>query len=308
MSSRLAIRIGGAALSLAALAACSDPVTAPVSRAPTFSAPTFAVAATWPSTSPIATTTAEVGSTAVCNAGPQSASFTASKTEVLVVPSDGLPGTDGTLHTASFTLAAGTCTLVSSKNSPDDAQGTDNPIKVTVNMTANFASVSFAFAAGDGCPAISPSDLVGSTVAVCYNNYHGSLVTFTTTAPPPPPGGCTYTKGWYRNNGSNTVVAVDGRSKADAQAIFNATPGKPGDVTWEGDNNTLNLYQQLLAAILNGGLNGPQAVKTAIANAQAATGGTGQNITLVPGTDVSALIDALTYFNEGNYAGWPHCS
>ena len=306
MSSRLAVRIGGAALSLAALAACSDPVTAPTARTPVLDTPSFALAASYPSTSAIAGITPEIQTVTLCNAGPQSASFDATKAGTV----GGDPTTGQLLTPAApttFTLGAGLCTVIATKfGQADDAPGLDNPILVTTHMTTNFQSVSIAFTDGiSGCPALSGT--TGNEARVCMNNYHGAIITYVSTNPPPPPGGCTYTKGWYRNNGSNTVVAVDGRSKADAQAIFAATPGKPGNVTWEGDNNTLNLYKQLLAEILNGGLNGPQAVKDAIAAAQAATNGSGQNITLVAGTNVSALIDALTYFNEGNYAGWPHC-
>ena len=129
----------------------------------------------------------------------------------------------------------------------------------------------------------------------------------------PPPSVCTYTKGWYRNNGSDTVIAVDGRTKAQAQAIFGATPGKPGGVTWQGGNNTLNLYQQLLAALnnLGGDANedaGPAAVDAAIDEAQAGTGGTGLNITTtLTQAQVSSLIDTLSAFNEGKFAGFPHC-
>jgi hypothetical protein len=137
-------------------------------------------------------------------------------------------------------------------------------------------------------------------------------VTFQNTFTPPPTG-CTYTKGWYRNNGSSTVIAVDGRSIAQAQAIFKATPGQPGSVTFGGNNTLLNLYQQLLAALnnLGGDANeddGPAAVDAAIDAAQNGTGGTGLNITttLTQG-QMSALITTLTAFNEGTYAGWPHC-
>jgi len=123
-----------------------------------------------------------------------------------------------------------------------------------------------------------------------------------------PSGGCTFTKGWYRNKGSNTVTAVDGRSKSDAQTIFSATPGQPNGVTWEGSNDVLNLYQQLLAAILNGGTNGPAATQAAIIAAQAGTGGTGLNITTtLTQTEISDLINALSAFNEGTLAGFPHC-
>jgi len=123
---------------------------------------------------------------------------------------------------------------------------------------------------------------------------------------------CGYTKGWYRNkNGAPTVIAVDGRSIAEAQAIFAATPGKPGGVTWGASNNNLNLYQQLLAALQNldgDPLGGPDAVDQAIADALAGTSGTGLNIIVAPGTDVSGLIDTLSSFNEGDFAGFPHCT
>lgn len=135
-----------------------------------------------------------------------------------------------------------------------------------------------------------------------YNDYIFSVV------PSVIPGHCTYTKGWYRNHGSNTVTALDGRSKTDVQAIFDATPGQAGNVTWQGGNDVLNLYQQLLAALLNGGTSGPTAVQTAISQALAGTGGTGQNITTtLTQTQVSDLTDILSSFNEGSFAGFPHC-
>ena len=139
-------------------------------------------------------------------------------------------------------------------------------------------------------------------------------VTFENTFTPPATG-CTYTKGWYRNNGSSTVLdGVDGRTKADAQAIFNATPGKPGTVTFGGNNTLLNLYQQFLAALnnLGGDANeddGPAAVDAAIDAVQAGTGGTGLNITTtLTQTEMSALIGTLSSFNEGDFTGWPHCA
>jgi len=125
-----------------------------------------------------------------------------------------------------------------------------------------------------------------------------------------PSGGCTYTKGWYRNNGSNTVTPVNGLSKADAQAIFDATPGKPGNVTWVGSNDLLNLYQQLLAAMLNGGTSsGNSTVTGAIAAAQLGTTVTGLKITTtLTQAQISALINTLSTFNEGSFPGFPHCS
>lgn len=147
----------------------------------------------------------------------------------------------------------------------------------------------------------------------------GASITFF-NVPEPPPSGCTYTKGWYQNkNGAPTVIAVDGRTIAEAQAIFAATPGQPGGVTWgvgaltnNKPNNLLNLYQQFLAALQNLGGdanedNGPPAVDAAIDAVQAATGGSGLYISMVAGTDVGALTGVLASFNEGAFADWPHC-
>jgi len=133
------------------------------------------------------------------------------------------------------------------------------------------------------------------------------------------PEGCTYTKGWYQNkNGAPTVIAVDGRSITEAQAIFAATPGQPGSVTWgtsNKPNSLLNLYQQLLAALNNLGGDafedaGPDDVDAAIDAAQNGTGGSGLNITTtLTATEIGNLTATLSAFNEGQYAtdGWPHC-
>jgi hypothetical protein len=154
----------------------------------------------------------------------------------------------------------------------------------------------------------STSNIGARTATIYVNAFHSASVTFTNTADAT---GCTYTKGWYRNNGSSTIIAVDGRSVSDEQAIFGATPGKPNGVTWGADNNNLNLYQQLLAALNNLGgdpLAGPANVDAAISAALAATGGSGKSITVAAGTDVSGLISVLSAFNEGSLTGWPHCA
>lgn len=158
------------------------------------------------------------------------------------------------------------------------------------------------------------ADLATRTATVYINNDMGRIVTFTNDFTPPATG-CTYTKGWYRNNGSSTVIAVDGRSISDVQAIFAATPGKPGNVTFGGDNTLLNLYQQFLAALQNlgGDANedlGPTAVDDAIDDVQDGTNGLNQNITNLnlDQTEMSALIAVLSAFNEGYYSGWPHCT
>jgi len=142
------------------------------------------------------------------------------------------------------------------------------------------------------------------------NQFHGSVFNYYNSAVPQ--GGCTFTKGWYRNNGANTIKGVDGISISWEGQIFAATPGKPGNVAWDGSNDLLNLYQQLLAALENGGATGPASVQQAIIDAQ-----NGTSVALVSGkitistnlsqTEISNLIDALTNFNEGKLAGFPHC-
>jgi len=168
---------------------------------------------------------------------------------------------------------------------------------------------------GYTAPRLDDAFSVANRQATVYvNGDMARTVTFTNDFTAPPVTGCTFTKGWYRNNGSSTVIAVDGRTVAEAQAIFNATPGKPGTVTFGGDNTLLNLYQQLLTALnnLGGDANeddGPAAVDAAIDAAQNGTGGTGTNITTtLTQTEMSDLINTLSAFNEGTFQGWPHCS
>ena len=121
--------------------------------------------------------------------------------------------------------------------------------------------------------------------------------------------GCTYTKGYYRNHLA-TVTAQDGRSLGDTRSILDATSGKPGGVTWGSDNLLLNLYQQLLTALINlDGDDGPADVHTAVLAAQAGTAGTGLAITTTLTHDeMSDLVAVLTAFNEGSSTGWPHCA
>jgi predicted TIM-barrel enzyme len=100
------------------------------------------------------------------------------------------------------------------------------------------------------------------------------------------------------------------------QAILEATPGEPGNVTFTS-NDLLNLEQQLIAALLN--LDGhvaaaPTSVRTAIATAQAGititvnAAGKISITTTLSQDQISALIDTLSTFNEGSFAGFPHCS
>ena len=168
---------------------------------------------------------------------------------------------------------------------------------------------------GYTAPRLSDVEDVPNRKATVYiNGDMARRVTFTNTFTPTQTTGCTYTKGWYQNkNGAPTVIGVDGRTKSEAQQIFAATPGKPGNVTFSGINSLLNLYQQLLAALnnLGGDLkehDGPPALDAAIDAAKLGTGGSGLAITTnLTQTQIGALTSTLASFNEGGMTGWPHC-
>lgn len=202
------------------------------------------------------------------------------------------------------------CTTVFTRT--EFAGGLVDPAR-TIQVTEQAApgtNLTNIVASGGAAPAT--TNIPGRTATIAVNAFHSATVTFTNEAVAT---GCTYTKGWYRNNGSNTIIALaDGLTKSQQQQVFNATPGQPGNVTWTGGNNTLNLYQQLLAAInnLGGETGGPAGVDAAIAAAKAGTtvttNGGGVQITLVSGTDVGGLISTLSNFNEGTLSGFPHCA
>jgi len=286
----------GASVSMVALlAACSDSATEPT-VARTLSRPSMVVSAPVP---PV------IGQITVCKVWDGTAG--GATTIAAAVSADrGALGNSTIVGDNSFNNAE--CTLRATTT-----QGSDFFDDVTVTETVPAgAELTLVQRFDVGGPA--GGTVVANGVAIGFNVFHGTVVVFTNRLlPPPPPPGCTYTKGWYRNNGSETVIAVDGRTKAQAQAIFAATPGKPGDVTWQGGNDVLNLYQQLLAALNNLGGdanedNGPAAVDAAIDAAQNGTGGTGLAITTtLTQQQVSDLIDVLSDFNEGTFTGWPHC-
>ena len=231
--------------------------------------------------------------------------------------------TDG-VTTLSYNLAAGQCVVAwkdvrtgldtARLTVTEGASATSTFTSVTITTIHNEYDAGVNGAGPDVLPVTTTVSNV-STQQVKLNEYIGSRLVYLNTLNPPTGPSCTYTKGWYRNHGSNTVIALaDGLSKSQQQQVFNATPGQPGLVTWTGGNNTLNLYQQLLAAINNLGGNetaGPAAVDAAIAAAKAGTtvttNGGGVQIALVAGTNSSALIATLSSFNEGSLGGFPHC-
>ena len=303
-TNRLAVAASTAVMSLAVLVACSpDQSTAPARvRIPSAAFDLLG--------------NPNAGQAQVCKVG-NSATFSvvfsgASFTAGQVNTSAGALTATATPGTYNLSLAAGACVIIYTR--PVVAGTTSDP-NVTALITENAGPtlLSVTVSAPDVGGPTSTANLGARSATLNFNMFHDAIATFTNA--PPVTTGCTYTKGWYRNNGSETIIALaDGLTKAQQQAIFDATPGQPGGITWDGGNNTLNLYQQLLAAINNLGGNltaGPAAVDAAVAAAIAGTNVTGAgnnlNIALVGSPDVSGLIDVLSDFNEGTFAGWPHC-
>jgi hypothetical protein len=308
------------ALTAALISACADAPTSTVSFAPS-----------QPDQHVVPVATPELELLTLCKAGPVG-TYTFNATSTHPYLRDVAAGTNSlTAATYTIVVSAGSTIDVGGNVVPgacvnwSNATGNHNHIAVasggidvTVTVTetgipplVNFDHVVvYQRTAGTVTSSSSTTNLATAHLGGNASGNLGAGILFYNVATPV--DHCGYTKGWYRNkNGSPTVIAVDGRSIAEAQAIFAATPGKPGGVTWGANNNNLNLYQQLLAALQNldgDPLGGPAAVDQAIAAALAGTSGTGLNIIVAPGTDVSGLINTLSSFNEGKFAGFPHCT
>jgi hypothetical protein len=289
-------------LGVAALGACSEqsPVT------PNAGPPSFG---TIPGGTGLATTSTPVGETfKVCKVysgtvGPD--------VTVRVQVDEGNNASEE--HDFNVTLGDGDCMAVWSTGGN---AGVTDLVTVTETAVPGYTTTLVKATVEDGAVTTGGSVASNTTFNTITNpggtGTDGVVVTFTNTFIPVTTG-CTFTKGWYRNNGSSTVIAVDGRTIAEAQAIFNATPGKPGTVTFGGNSSLLNLYQQFLAALntLGGDANeddGPDAVDDAIDAVQLGTGGSGTAITTtLTQQEISDLTATLAAFNEGTFAGWPHC-
>jgi hypothetical protein len=255
------------------------------------------------------------GQAQVCktgNAGTFSIAFSGTSfTAGQVNTSAGALTATATPGTYNLSLAAGQCVIIYTR--PVVAGVTSDPnVTAVVTENAGPTLLSVTVSPPDVGGPTSTASLATRSATLVFNMFHDAIATFNNA--PPVTTGCTYTKGWYRNNGEETIIAVDGRTIGQVETIFDATPGQPDGVTWpEGQNDVLNLYQQLLAALQNLGGdanedNGPAAVDAAIDAAQNGTGGTGLNITTtLTQEQISDLIEVLSAFNEGEFAGWPHC-
>lgn len=274
-------------LGMALFAACSDSPVAPVAAKVTPAVPSFAVG-------DAVSQTPVPGRLIVCKAGNIGGDFTVTRSA-----GSGLFDDNG-LH-----LDQGQCVVVAEDFSP---QGSGSVFRVHEISAPNVTFVVTGAAIELGFPQTILVPPPSDNQEFFINSIHGIRLTYTNTFTPPTTG-CTFTKGWYQSKNA-TLTGVDGLTVQMEAAFFAATPNKTGSVSFVGPNNLLNLYQQLLAALENGGANGPQAVKDAIADAQAGTSVSagGQLTTTLTDQEISDLINTLTAFNEGTLPGWPHCA
>lgn len=280
--------IASSSLALLTLAACSEAPVAPTALARSIAGTSAAMVGDF--------NPANIDNKfVVCKQG------TAGVITVSGTTPDGAFNQDFSLNTDGTDNTADDCTVAyqSTANALVTLRATEDPAK---NAGTTLSQINF-FRDTDGSD---NSIIVDATsVQQSYTTaFHGFVAIFVNEAES---NSCTFTKGWYRNKGNNTFNGVDGRTKEEAQQIFAATPGKPGNVTFGGNNSLLNLYQQYLAAVLNGGLNGPAAVAQAIAD-NAGDFGAGLNITTtLTKAEISALTELLSNYNEGKFNGFPHC-
>jgi hypothetical protein len=303
----------GAVLGAGVLAACSDSATAPSARPALVPKTSFAVGQT-------TTTTAVAGLLKICKYGDASGTFTITDVGDGQA-ADGKPGGTGNPSILDDNGGVGG----NQANMTPGSEATPNCRIVVEDFgDGNLNKGDFFTVVETDAPGVTETviscTINGGAVLACptnffINNVHGWTILVRNIADTPDV--CTYTKGWYQNkNGAPTIVlTIDGRTPDQQRAIFEASPGQPGNVTWGTNNkpnNLLNLYQQLLAAInnLDGNLTaGPTAVDNAISAALAGTGGSNLHIsTTLTNEQISALIDTLSSFNEGEFAGFPHCS
>ena len=302
----------GAVATAAILAACADSPTSPASRTAFVPKASFAVG------DPVSVAPPNATELRICKAGDVGGTINITDvgngtggggTIVSVADQNGAVAGIQVAMTPGAGGAAN-CILALTANGNATIEAGDF-FTVTETVGAGVTSVKTCYlndgnAVADTCPA-----------QFFVNTAHGWTVVFTNTAPPPPPR-CTYTKGWYQSKHAtdgedrDIIAGVEGLSVADQYKIFNATPGKLGDVELDGPNSLLNLYQQLLAALNNLNNNedaGPNAVDAAIDAAQDGTSITaGLTIsTTLTNAQISNLTNTLSSFNEGAYLGFPHC-
>jgi len=181
---------------------------------------------------------------------------------------------DVIIGSGSVNLTPNNCTTVMTKGTEGKIYYSDN----SFSWPSAFATLTASTAGGFGgswtssCVAdttqpvhCGQSTNLNPTVAG-ISNPHGSIVTFTFTSlgvgnPDPPTTGCTYTQGWYKNQGNSAVTNTNFFGTGVSWKTVLATKPK--------GNNYYNLADQYIPAKLAiGTATPPLAVATALTAAE----------------------------------------
>jgi len=177
---------------------------------------------------------------------------------------------------------------------------TDNFSGITVTNTGTPAGVAYSSTDCVDDPGVTITNPCGIASTIHANSFHGSKATynFVTTVVST---GCTYTFGWYKNQGNPSVPNTSFFGTAASWKTVIATKG--------GSNKYYGLADQYIPAKLAIGAKvAPAAIATAIT--QSETFFTGRALGSTAGysdATLTALAAVLDNFNNGYVAGWPHC-
>jgi len=217
-------------------------------------------------------------------------------------------GVDGTtvLNAAvgvpyTMTLTAGTpvfCVDVMTRT-VGKAGDFDPMSEVTVTQTGGPASTSYSTTNCVDDPGVALTVPCSNPSTIHSNKFHGSKSTFVSVSTQT--NGCTYTFGWYKNQGNGTV---------SNSSFFGTASTWKQVLAFKGQGNLYyTLADQYIPAKLNvGGGVAPPAVAQAIIDAQ--TFFTNRALGSTAGytaTTLNAIIKTVNDFNDGLSAGWPHC-
>ncbi len=255
------------------LAACSE---APTAMSSASGRPAFDVTNRQP----------ELGQFIICADG-ATATFSITLTPVGGAPTLSNP--------ANVTIPAGTCQVVHT-----NTLGAGQFERVTVTQ------ISPATAGGVTCSSVANLGTLscsGNVATFEVNSFHGAIAIFTNTASVPK--GCTYTQGWYKNQGASTLPAGNFFLSGQTYLQVLNTPPKGGNVYYI-------LAHQYIAASQNvkriGGA--PASVCADLARAKSYFMVATPNGPIPAGftaAELNAIASRLDSFNNGNSAGYPHC-
>ena len=193
-----------------------------------------------------------------------------------------------------LSLTNGECSTIA--RIPPGAPGDDVVVTVRENASPSYALNHITLAYGGGQPSI----VGGGSSQVGFEGMHGGTVVFYND---PADGGCTYTLGWYKNKGSESLPAGNfALSGAAWLAVLETSP--------RGNAYYILAHQYIVALLNSQSASTPPAVASALANAAGYFGvATPANWSaggVYDKDQLTAWTNTLTAYNEGTI-GPGHC-